>query len=117
MPKVIGKEQLCSCELNYFKSIQGLGSHKLFDRYSDIVNVVNKIIDEKYRHFLAQPVADGDSIIWFSKPYKEMPQRLSELQGEEREKYVQIKNETITHYNSSIETLKLQGKNSEAECQ
>jgi hypothetical protein len=118
MPKVKGKEQLCSCEKykTYFKSIQGLGGHTLFDRYSDIENIVNKRIDEKYGHFLAQPVVDGDSITWFSKPYSETPLRLSELQGEKRAQYGQIKNDTLAHYQSAIASLKQQGKNSEAEC-
>jgi hypothetical protein len=118
MPKVKGKEQLCTCERyrTYFKSIQGLGGHTLFERYSDIENIANKKIDESYRHFLAQPEVDGDTIYWFSKPYNETPQRLSELQGEERVKYEQIKNNTTTHYQNVIASLKQQGKNSEAEC-
>ena len=99
MPKVKGKEQLCSCEnyTTYFKSIQGLGAHTLFERYDAIENVVNKKIDEKYRHFLTQPIVEGDSITWFSKAYSETPRRLSELQGEERAKYEQIKNDTLNH--------------------
>ena len=116
MAIVKGKEQLCSCEKKYFKSTQGFGGHTLFDRYNDIENVVNDLIDEKYRHFLAQPEVDGDTIMWFSKPYKETPQRLSELLEKEHAKYEQIKNETITQYKSTISTLKLQGKSSEAEC-
>ena len=93
MPKVKGKEQLCICEnyRTYFKSIQGLGGRTLFDRYDSIENIVNKRVDEKYRHFLAQPIIDGDSIYWFSKPYRETPEHLSGLQGEEHEKYEQIK--------------------------
>ena len=118
MPKVKGKDQLCSCDRykTYFKSIQGLGGHTLFDRYNDIENVVNKRIDEKYRHFLAQQEINGDTMQWFSKPYSETPLQLSELQGEEHSKYDRIKNETLSHYQSVIVLLKQQGKNSEAEC-
>lgn len=117
MPKVKGKEQLCSCEkyTTYFKSIQGLGAHTLFDRYDAIESVVNKKIDEEYRHFLAHPIVEGDSITWFSKPYSEIPQRLSELQGEEHTKYQQIKNDTLNHYSSVIQSLKQEGKTNEAE--
>jgi subtilisin family serine protease len=117
MPKVKGKEQLCSCEkyTTYFKSIQGLGGYTLFDRYDAIENVVNTRIDEKYRHFLAQPIIEGDSIIWFSKPFNETPQRLSELKEDEYTKYEQIKNITLSHFNSTIQTLKQEGKTSEAE--
>ncbi|MDR1170752.1 MAG: S8 family serine peptidase [Prevotellaceae bacterium] len=118
MPKVQGKVKLCSCEKYsvYFKSVQGFGAHKLFDRYDAIDNVVNKRIDEKYRHFLAQPIVEGDSITWFSKPYNETPQQLSKLQDNERAKYEQIKNDTLAHYRSIVSQLKQEGKNSEAEC-
>ncbi len=81
MSRVLGKELLCSTDKyrTYFKSIQGFGSHTLFERYDAIENVVNKKIDEQYRHFLAQPVVEGDSIIWFSKPYSETPQQYFEI--------------------------------------
>jgi subtilisin family serine protease len=115
MPKVKGKEQLCSCEKKYFKSTQGLGGYSLFDRYYDIENVINKKIDEKYCHFLAQPIVEDDTIIWFTKTYNETPIRLSELEGIEQEKYEKIKNETISHFNKIIDSLKNEGKNSEAE--
>lgn len=117
MPKVKGKEQLCSCEkyTSYFKSIQGLGNHTLFERYDSIENVVVKKIDEKYHHFLAQPIIEGDSIIWFSKPYNDTPQRLSELKGDEYSRYEQIKTVTLDHYQSAIKSLKQDNKNSEAE--
>lgn len=118
MAKVKGKEQLCITEnfRKYFKSIQGFESHSLFDRYDAIENFVNNSIDRNFRHFLAQPVVDDDLISWFSKPYNEMPQQLSALQGEEREKYELIKNETVAHYYNAINSLKQKGKKSEAEC-
>ncbi len=115
MPKVKGKEQLCSCEKKIFKSTQGLGGYSLFDRYYDIENVINKKIDEKYRHFLAQPIIEDDTIIWFTKTYKETPIRFSELEVIEQEKYEKIKNDTISHFNKIIDSLKNEGKNSEAE--
>jgi len=115
MLRVKGKEQLCSCEKKYFKSIQGYGGHSLFDRYADIENVVNNKIDGKYRYFLAHPIVDGDTITWFSKPYKETPYRFSELQGEEQASYDQVKNNTISIYQNVIENLKNEGRKSEAE--
>jgi len=110
-------EKLCSTPeyTKYFKDIQRLGKFDLFKRFDDIENVVNKKIDEKYRHFLATPIVEGDSITWFSKPYSETPQRLSELQGEERQQYEQIKNETLKHYKSKVDSLRNEGKSSEAE--
>ncbi len=115
MPRIKGKEQLCSCEKKYFKSLQGYGEHSLFDRYVDIENIVNKKIDEKYRYFLAHPIVEGDTITWFSKPYSETPDRFSELQGEEQASYNQVKNDTISHYQNVINILKNEGQNSEAE--
>jgi hypothetical protein len=87
----------------------------LFKRFDDIEPLINKKIDEKYRHFLATPFIEGDSITWYSKPYSETPQRLSELQVEDRTKYDQIKNETLVHYRNVVNSLRQGGKNSEAE--
>lgn len=121
MPKVRGKVQLCTCDKyeTCFKSFQGIEgtNYSLFDRYSDIENVVNRNIDEKYRHFLAQPEIDGDTVFWFSTPYRdEAPRRLTDLPDEERQKYEQIKNDTLNHYHNVVQSLKQQGENSEAEC-
>lgn len=121
MPKVKGKVQLCTCDKyeTYFKSFQGLegSNYSLFDRYSDIENVVNKNVNEKYRHFLAQPEIDGDTIFWFSTPYRNnTPRQLTTLRDEEHKKYEQIKNDTLNHYHNVVQSLKQQGKNSEAEC-
>lgn len=115
MPRVKGKEQLCSCEKKHFKSIQGFGEHTLFERYTDIEIVVNKKVDEKYNHFLAQPVIEGDTMTWFSKPYNETPRRFTELQGEELTSYDIIKKNTVAHYQKIIEILKNEDHNSEAE--
>ena len=118
MPKVKGKIQLCSCDKKYFKSIQQFDEqHTLFDNYRAIENVVNKKIDEKYRQFLAQPVTDEDGkITWYTKQYNETPKRLSDLQGEERQKYEQIKNETVNHYKSVALSLEAAGKKDEFDC-
>ena len=115
MARVKGKEQLCSCEKKHFKSIQGFGEHTLFERYTDIEIVVNKKVDEKYNHFLAQPLIEGDTMTWFSKPYNETPRRFTELQGEELTSYDIIKKNTVAHYQKIIEILKNEDHNSEAE--
>lgn len=115
--KVKGKEQICVCEdyKKYFKSIQGFGGHTLFDRYNDLENIVNKHVDEKFRHFLAQPELDGNNIYWFSTPYYEEPKRLSDLNEQEQDSYENEKNKTLSHYHKVIEELKSQNKNSESE--
>lgn len=114
MAKVIGKDQLCSTDLDYFKALQGVEGKTLFDRYQSLKNIVNVNIDAQYRHFLAEPVKDENIIIWFGAIYNETPKVLSELQAEELEKYTQLKKETLAHYNNKINSLKLSDKNNEA---
>lgn len=117
MVKVKGKVELCSSEnwATFFKSPQGLENKKLFDRYYAIENVVNGNINEKYRHFLAQPIVEGDSITWFSKPFKDTPRQLSTLLGKDHTYYEQIKNDTLIHFSTVIQALKQEGKRNEAE--
>ncbi len=114
MPRVRGKEQLCSSEKRYFKSVQGVGTHNLFDGYSGIEGIINRRIDQAYRYFLAQPVEENDSIIWFTKPYNETPKRFSDLSNEESSKYTEIKNKTLKQYQQLILQLEGEGKTSEA---
>lgn len=114
MPRVRGKEQLCSSEKRYFKSFQGVGTHNLFDRYSDIEGIITRRIDLAYRYFLAQPVEENDSIIWFTKPYNETPKRFSDLSNEELSNYTEIKNQTLKQYQQLILQLEGEGKTSEA---
>lgn len=115
MAKVIGKEQLCSTDLKYFKALQGIEGKTLFDRYPAIDNIVKKNINIQYQDFLAQPVKDEDIITFYGKSYKETPRLLSDLEGVEQEKYITIKEETLVHYKSVIASLFNSGKTSESE--
>ena len=114
MAKVIGKEQLCSTDLQYFKSVQGIGGKTLFDRYQSLENVVINNIDAKYRDFLAYPVKEGDKITFHGKKYNEEPQLLSDLQGDDLTKYQNIKAETLAHFKNKADLLKKSGKTTEA---
>jgi subtilisin family serine protease len=115
MEKIIGKEKLCSVETRYFKSIQGIEEKTLFDRYPSIENFIKTEIDDKYKHFLAQPVKNSSSIIWYGKKYDETPILLSELQGEKSEKYNRIKDETLTYYRNKINALRQSGEKTKAD--
>lgn len=115
MAKVIGKEQLCSTDLKYFKALQGIGGKTLFDRYSSLENIVRTNIDTKYQDFLAHPIKGGNTITFHGKTYSETPRLLSDLQGEEKEKYEKIKAETLAHFESKIASLKNSGKTTEGE--
>lgn len=112
----IGKKQLLSTDLKYFKALQGIGGRTLFDRFKLAEsNIINKNIDTKYQHFLAYPVVDGDAIVFHAIKYNETPQIFQELQGEDLSRYTNIKNETISHYNGVIDNLKNSGKTVEAD--
>lgn len=115
MPRVKGKEQLCLSEKKYFTSVQGIGGSTLFDRYQDIEGVIEKNVDEKFRHFLAQPVVEEDLVYWFSVPYNETPRRYKELTGDEKERYKVLKAETLEYYGGLISLLEAEGKGREAE--
>ena len=116
MSKVIGKEQLCSSDLKYFKSLQGIGGRTLFDRYKHAEsNIIDKYISTEYKDFLAYPVQSGSDITFHGIKYTEAPQFFSDLQGEDLERYAKIKDETLTHYNSAIDTLRNSGKTTESE--
>lgn len=115
MAKVIGKEQICSTDLKYFKALQGIGGRTLFDRYSTLDNIVKNNIDTRYQDFLAYPVKDGNTITFHGKTYNEIPRILSDLEGSEQEKYEAIKAETLNHFDNQIASLKNLGKTTEAE--
>jgi hypothetical protein len=115
MPRVKGKELLCSCEKKYFKSIQGFGNRELFERYFDIDNLIKQVIDEKFQHFLAQPEKDGASILWFSKPYKETPRQLNGLEGLDFEKYTLLLQRTVGQFSNAIKALYQNGQDQNAE--
>jgi subtilisin family serine protease len=114
MATVIGKKQLLSTDLKYFKDIQGIEKRTLFERYSYAEpSIINKYVETQYQSFLTHPVQDGNSIKFYCKNYNETPQLLSELQGDDLTKYTIIKDKTLAHYNSIIHTLRDSGKNEE----
>jgi hypothetical protein len=115
MAKVIGKEELCSTDLKYFKAVRIIDERTLFDRYDSLANVVKNNIDAQYQDFITYPVKEGDKITFHGKISKETPQVLNNLQGDEAVKYQNIKSDTLHHYNSKIEALKNSGKTDEAE--
>ena len=116
MATVDKHELLFSTDLNYFKALQLIGNNSIFDRYK-IANssIIDKYIDEKYRNFLAYPVKEGDNIEFHGiKAKQDDPRPLSELQGEDAEKYQNLKKEVLQHYKSKIDELKSTGKSKDA---
>lgn len=116
MATVIGKKQLLSTDLNHFKALQGIDGRTLFDRYKLAeTNIIHKYVDTKYQDFLAYPVQDGNTIIFYGKKFNETPRLLSELQGKDLIKYTHLKNETLAHYANIIDYLRNSSKTTEAE--
>lgn len=106
MATVLNHESLFSTELKYFKALQIIGGKTIFDRYRSASSMLEKL-DEKYRNFLAYPVKDGDNIEFYGiKARNDNPQILSELQGDEANKYQSIKDKTLAYYKRKIEELK-----------
>jgi subtilisin family serine protease len=116
MAKVINHEPLFNTDLKYFKAVQIIDGKTLFDRYKSLENIINSdVIDTKYKDFISYPVKEGNKITFHGKISKENPQILSDLQGEDAEKYQNIKIETLSYYSSKIDELKNSGKTTEAE--
>lgn len=114
MTKVIGKQELCSTDLNFFKALQGISGKTLFDRYPALDNIIKNHVDSKYLDFLAYPVKEGNTITFYGKIHDDTPRVLSDLKGNEQEKYNIIKNETLAHFENKIASLKIIGKTTEA---
>ena len=115
MSKVIGKVELCHTDLRYFKALQGIEGKTLFDRKQSLENIVKIYIDAEYQDFLAYPVKEGDNIAFYGKNPNQSPRYISDLQGDELEKYQNIKAKTLAHFNDKINSLKASGKTDEAE--
>lgn len=116
MARVLGKIEFLSTDLQYFKGLQGLDGKTLFERFKLAeTNVINKYIDIKYRDFLAYPVQENGLITFHIKKFNETPRPISDLEGSDWEKYLRIKDETITHYNNKIFQLRGSEKTDEAE--
>lgn len=98
--------QLCYTDPIDFANIQGVGSDPMYKRYDSVFSVIKNRIDERYRSFLARPHYENDLIYWYVEKWEEIPQSLKDLEGPERQKYERIKEETVSHYKSVLESLK-----------
>ncbi len=120
MPEVIGSIALCSSPFSLVCDEQGIGNFPLWKRYKQLSCVVTRHIPTQYQSFFARPVAvqelDDNHIVWYAETDTDArPQRLTQLDEENRNKYQRIKDETISAYNAAIETCISSGENSDAE--
>lgn len=102
-----GKRGFCYTVVADFTDIQGIGSDPLYRRYNSVESVVKRHIAPQYRHFLATPQYNDqeDQICWYIDEWEELPVKLSSLSGEERDRYIAIKNDTLHEYRGSINKL------------
>lgn len=102
-----GKQRLCYTEVSDFTDYQGIGHDPMYKRYDSVFSVVKRAIPANLQHFLATPeyLDDEDQICWHIDKWTEHPIRLSDLSGNEREKYRGILDYTIKTYKSSIMNL------------
>lgn len=106
MPVYKNMRQLCYTDVYDFTDIQGIGGDPIYMRFDSVSGVVKNYIDIKYRSFLARPYYDDDKIYWYVDEGNEEPVCMKELTGEERSRYEQIKNDTISHYKETLSRLK-----------
>lgn len=115
MATLIGKIPLLITDIQFFKATQGIEGRKLFDRFKQAESsIIKKYINEDCQTFLAYPLIEDDTITFFGKKNRDTPILLSELTGDIENKYRNKLNETVEHYNSIIEKLKIKGKEAES---
>lgn len=103
----IGKRKVGSTEICDFTDYQGIGHDPLYKRYDSVNSVIRRVISQQYIHFLAAPdyAPSDDAVNWYIEDWAETPERLSSLEGERKIKYERIKDATINHYKSVLQSL------------
>lgn len=103
----IGKRKVGSTEICDFTDYQGIGHDPLYKRYDSVNSVIRRVISQQYIHFLAAPdyAPSDDAVNWYIEDWTETPERLSSLEGERKIKYEKIKDATINHYKSVLQSL------------
>ena len=102
-----GKRRLCSTDFLDYTDYQGVGHDPLFKRFESVISVVRAHIPTSYQHFLSQPLysSNDDIIYWYVEDWKQEPLPLTQLEGEARSRYEQIKEETLNVYKVCLEQL------------
>ena len=102
-----GKRRLCYTEVSDFRDFQGIGSDPMYKRYDSVYAVVDKVIADEYKQFLAQPsYTEDDQIFWYVKEWNETPVSFKNLSPELKTHYTEIKDATIHHYYEVLSSLK-----------
>ena len=96
---------LCYIDDSDFTDYQGIGSDPMYKRYDSVIGVIKNNIDSKYQGLLARPFYDDGIIKWYVDEWKEDPICLNQLSGIDRERYLKIKNETLSHYKEKMHKM------------
>ncbi len=102
-----GKQKLCYTEVSDFTDFQGIGHDPIYKRYDSVFSVVKRVIPSSLHHFLATPeyLINEDQICWHVDNWFEHPTRLTDLAGDELDKYKSILEDTVRIYKSCIVNL------------
>lgn len=102
-----GKRRLCYTDVSDFTDFQGIGRDPMYKRYDSVFSIVKKVIPSELQHFFATPQynEDEDQISWHIDIWNEHPEKLTDLQGAEAERYNAILNTTAEAYKSAIMRL------------
>lgn len=102
-----GKRKLCYTETSDFTDFQGIGHDPMYKRYDSVFSVVKRAIPVEYQHFLATPEYNDefDQICWHVENWEEHPIRLTDLSENDKTKYKEILNKTVSTYKSSVANL------------
>lgn len=103
----LGKRKVGSTDICDFTDYQGVGHDPLYKRYESVYSIIRKYVDQEYIHFFAAPAysPEEDAVNWYIDEWTETPERIVELQDAKREKYIGIKERTISHYKEVLERL------------
>ena len=103
-----GKIELCSSLRSKICDEQGIGNYPLWMRYDSFEALISRCVKDEYKSFFAHPqlyrTNDDEFIVWHTEPSSngDTPIRLTQLIGEEKERYEKIKNETLNYYRDLI---------------
>lgn len=103
----IGKRKIGSTDVCDFTDYQGIGRDPLYKRYESVNSIIKKYVNPSYAYFLAAPdySSEEDAVNWYIDEWRETPERLVDLQGDKKQKYLNIKERTHSHYKKVLESL------------
>jgi len=107
MAEIKNKKLWCITQQRHFTDVKGVGSDPMYLRYANVKNLIDRVVDAQYVHFLAEPIYDNSyaTISWYFPNWKETPKAFSNLSIEEKAVYEKVKEKTIEQYKNAIASL------------